>query len=285
MARLAIVSERTHRLATAAYEELAPYYDAYMADCQYGVWLDQIEEWALAHGLRGRRLLDVACGTGKSFEPMLHKGYDVTACDLSPPMVAEARKRAESAATVLVADMRQLPWVAGFDLITCIDDAMNYLLDERDLLGALASMCRALRPGGILVFDTNSLGTYRRTFVESHETVAGGSRFCWHGESTADFEPGELASATLEVRNGACRTLSRHVQRHWPVASLRAACTAVGLERISFRGQMPGCRLLGDPDEELHSKVLCLAAKPTPGEVHRDREGLAARAFQPLEPL
>ena len=53
--------------------------------------------------LRGRRLLDVACGTGRSFLPMLERGYDVTACDISPAMAARAREKSGGAARVLVA--------------------------------------------------------------------------------------------------------------------------------------------------------------------------------------
>jgi ubiquinone/menaquinone biosynthesis C-methylase UbiE len=46
-----------------------------------------------ARGIAGHRLLDVACGTGKSFIPMLEKVWEVTACDISPKMVAIARTK------------------------------------------------------------------------------------------------------------------------------------------------------------------------------------------------
>jgi SAM-dependent methyltransferase len=238
-----------------------------MSGCEYGAWLERIEEWALAHGLKGRELLDAACGTGRSFEPMLRKGYHVTACDLSPAMVVEARRRAAGRATVVVADMRSLSWRSRFDLITCIDDAMNYLLTERDLLAALASLCTALRPGGILVFDTNSLATYRTTFAEQFEMVSGNWHFRWRGEAGPSFAAGATASATLEVAAGDSLTSSWHVQRHWSVSDLREACEAVGLGRVNFRGQLPGCRLVGDPDEERHTKVMCLAVRPNQGGV------------------
>ena len=65
--------------AVAAYELLAPFYDLYTHDYGHDDWLANIEAIALEHGLSGRRLLDVGCGTGKSFVPMLALGYDVTA--------------------------------------------------------------------------------------------------------------------------------------------------------------------------------------------------------------
>src|SRR3954464_14843220 len=96
--------------ALSAYDGLAPHYDAFTAGYDYETWTDALETLAREHGLRGRRLLDVACGTGKSFVPFLAHGYDVTACDISAEMVAMAKAKPEtSGARLLVADMRELP--------------------------------------------------------------------------------------------------------------------------------------------------------------------------------
>src|SRR3954447_26327084 len=126
--------------AVAAYELLAPFYDLYTHDYAHEDLLGEIEAIALEHGLGGRRLLDVGCGSGKSFVPMLARGYEVTACDISPAMVEEARRKADARAHVVVADMRTLPPLGEFDLITCLDDAVNYLLHDGDLRHAFSSM-------------------------------------------------------------------------------------------------------------------------------------------------
>src|SRR5919199_6068691 len=139
--------------AQAAYDGLAEHYDAFTAGYAHERWLDALARLAREHGLRGRRLLDVACGSGKSFLPMLARGYEVVACDLSPAMVACAREKAGDAADVVVADMRELPALGRFDLITCLDDAVNYLTTERELGAALHGFARSLRRGGVAVFD------------------------------------------------------------------------------------------------------------------------------------
>src|SRR5512143_3404997 len=77
-----------------AYDCLAPYYDAFTAGYDYATWTAALEALAAEHGLAGKRLLDVACGTGKSFLPFLGRGYEVTACDISPAMLAIARTKA-----------------------------------------------------------------------------------------------------------------------------------------------------------------------------------------------
>ena len=107
--------------ATTAYEAFAPFYDAYTHSYDQGRWLANLEPIAVEAGLRGRRLLDVACGTGKSFMPMLERGYEVTACDISPGMVERARQRSGLEPTeVFLADMRGLPRLGLFDPATCL---------------------------------------------------------------------------------------------------------------------------------------------------------------------
>src|SRR4051795_13646375 len=152
----------------AAYEQLAPYYDRYTHDFGHEPWLAYVEEISLRHGLRGSRLLDVGCGTGKSFVPMLARGYDVVACDISPEMVARARAKVPGGdVEVAVADMRQLPQLGVFDFITCIDDAVNYLTTGDQLRAAFEGFARNLRPGGVAVFDANTLSTFRSVYSQT----------------------------------------------------------------------------------------------------------------------
>ncbi|MGH8573589.1 MAG: class I SAM-dependent methyltransferase, partial [Gammaproteobacteria bacterium] len=79
--------------ALSTYEALATSYDALTADYRHDRWLPALERLAVEHGLSGRRVLDVACGTGKSFVPLVERGYEVSACDVSPSMLALARGR------------------------------------------------------------------------------------------------------------------------------------------------------------------------------------------------
>src|SRR3954453_21014515 len=129
--------------AVAAYELLAPFYDLYTHDYPHEDLLGEIEAIALQHGLGGRRLLDIGCGTGKSFMPMLARGYEVTACDISPGMVSRARQAAKgTGADVLVADARELPDLGRYDLAMALDDALNYTLSDEELAAAFDGIAR-----------------------------------------------------------------------------------------------------------------------------------------------
>src|SRR3982751_6899693 len=84
--------------AEQAYEAIAPVYDDFTAHHDYELWLGNFLPKLRNHGLRGRRLLDIGCGTGKSFLPMLERGWQVTACDISPSMLELAEAKAGNAA-------------------------------------------------------------------------------------------------------------------------------------------------------------------------------------------
>ena len=186
--------------ARAAYEAFAPFYDAYTRSYDYDRWLANLEAIALGAGLRGRRLLDVGCGTGKSFMPMLARGYEVVACDISPAMVGRARRRSGLAdADVLVADMRDLPRLGTFDLATCLDDSLNYLLSDEELEGALAGVARNVRAGGLFIFDTNSVSVYERMFSQDAVMVTDEALFCWRGTGETAVARGATCEATIEI--------------------------------------------------------------------------------------
>jgi SAM-dependent methyltransferase len=254
--------------AVAAYEVLAPYYDRFTAGYEYAGWLAEIEARARSFGLPGRRLLDVGCGTGKSFAPLLELGYRVSACDISPEMVNEARRKfAREVNSLFTADMRELPAVGEFDLVTCLDDAINYLLSEADVAAAFQSVATVLAPGGIYAFDTNSLKTYRTSFAQTIARQDVGVFFCWRGEAAETSEAGEVASATVEIfteaRDGLWRRISStHVQRHHPPHSIIGALEQAGLELLAVAGQLPGGRLESTADEDIHIKLVYFARKP-----------------------
>src|SRR4051794_36028967 len=136
-----------------AYDVLAPAYDLLTAGYAYAPWLAAIDRLSRDHGLAGRLALDVACGTGKSLEALLELGYDAVGCDGSPGMAAVAQRKLGGRAQVFVADMCELPVCGRFDLVTCLDDALNHLPSPDAVATALRAMGANLAPSGLLAFD------------------------------------------------------------------------------------------------------------------------------------
>ena len=201
------------------YDALAPAYDTLTEGYDYDRWLAEIERLARAHGMCGRRVLDVACGTGKSFLPLLRAGYAVTGCDISRAMLDRAAAKAPGV-PLHQADMRALPVFGEHDLVTCLDDALNHLLTTEELTGALRGIRANLAPGGIAVWDLNTLAAYG----ESHMIATGEPFVVRHGKAGPP-EPGMRVEVVVHVfreRAEGCwqRSESRHEQRHWPVVEI-----------------------------------------------------------------
>jgi SAM-dependent methyltransferase len=250
--------------ALATYETFAPFYDRYTSDHGHDDWMADIDSILRRHGLVGERLLDVACGTGRSLTPMLRRGYTASGCDRSPAMVKRARAKLGPKLDLRVADMRALPWRSQFDAATCVDDSINYLLSLADVVAAMRSIGEALVPGGLVVFDVNALGSYRGAFADEMTFEVDGTTFRWRGESTPSAAPGELVSAVTEALgpDGSPLVSARHVQRHYSIDQLRLACGEAGLRVLDVWGEVPGRGLVADPDEELSTKIVCLATRP-----------------------
>jgi ubiquinone/menaquinone biosynthesis C-methylase UbiE len=259
--------EEQPRWAEIAYEAIAPVYDDFTAHHDYEMWLGNLLPELQRHGLKGNRLLDVACGTGKSFIPMLKRGWEVTACDISAAMVELARGKVGDAAALSVADMRELPVFGEFDLVWCLDDAVNYLLSGAELEQALTGMRRNLGPGGLLMFDVNTLNTYRSFFAREVVVERDGRRLVWKGRSTPDAEPGAISEASFEVlplegEDGPRIAPEMHRQRHFPEAEVLAGLEAAGLECLEIFGHGEDAVLRQPLDDDVHSKAVYICRAP-----------------------
>ena len=247
--------------ARRAYDVFAPHYDAFTAHHDYDAWTASLERLASDAGLSGRRMLDVACGTGKSFLPFLGRGYDVTACDVSAAMLAIAAGKVGDRVRLERHDMRRLPVLGSFDLVICLDDAVNYLLSNAELEATLAGIRRNLAPGGVAVLDANALSMYRGFFASLSVLPAEDRVLVWRGEASADAQPGAVARATVEalVRGddgGWSAETHTHLQRHHPAPVVRVAAGAAGLRVAAHYGMTVDGAIHEGFREDEHSKSL-----------------------------
>jgi SAM-dependent methyltransferase len=258
-----VTTKRTETPPSAAYESLAPFYDRFTAHHDYELWVGGLLRVAMQHGFAGTRALDAACGTGKSFVPLVERGFDVTACDRSQPMLDVAAGKVDGRVPLHRRDLRELEPLGEFDLVTCLDDVANYLTAPGDLEAALRGLRRNLRPGGMLVFDANTIATYRGFFRETAVVEDPGVVMVWRGLADESFGAGDLAAAALDIfcerSGGWSRATSLHEQRHHPRPVVEACVERAGLRLVAVYGQDPTVTFETEVDERRHSKAIYLA--------------------------
>lgn len=246
--------------ARKAYDAFASAYDDFNRDYQYERWTGRLLEKAEAAGLEGDRLLDVACGTGLSFLPMLDRGWRVTGCDISAAMVEVARSKVADRASLLVADMRELPHLGTFDLIWALNDALNYLHSPEELVATLSGMRRNLAHDGVLLFDVSTLTTYRNFFGHDFVVEEKERRFVWEGRATPEaVVPGAVVEARFEAE-GEQGSAHVHRQRHFPEQAILASLDAADLALVQRYGELEG-DLSPDLDEEEHTKAVYVCCR------------------------
>ena len=135
------------------YEALAAFYDALVKDGEATKrWVDFVN----AHH-KGKKLLEVACGSGEITLALAAAGYDVSALDLSRNMLRRAQDKAGSEhITWRHGDMRDLSSWPLFDGILCFCDSLNYLLNKADVHTFFVQAYTHLHASGVLLFDMHS---------------------------------------------------------------------------------------------------------------------------------
>lgn len=102
-----------------------------------------------------RSVLDLGCGTGGHASILANRGYAVTGVDRSEQMLTVARRGAvdHGLVTWQSADIRDLDLDQTFDAVISMFAVVSYMVTNTDLMAALRTARRHLRPGGLFLFD------------------------------------------------------------------------------------------------------------------------------------
>ena len=227
---------------TEPYQNLSTLYDVAGWGDFAGRMADRVLVLAAEHGLNEvDHIVDVACGTGIAAAKFAQAGYRVTGVDRSPHMLAQARQRVAEAGlpevTFVEADMRHFALNQPADLVTCMYDSLNYLLEEADLAAAFRCAAATLRHGGLYIFDMNTLfglaeGWGSRDFIHCNsddQFIVGRTR--WDHETSTNtlvfhgfIRRGELWERFAET----------HVERGYPMAKICTLLEQVGLRVLTL---------------------------------------------------
>ena len=208
----------------------------------------------------GARILDLACGHGRHSLALARLGYAVTGVDLSEPSLARAHE-ASAAEGLEVrwvhSDMRELPFEAEFDAVVNLWSAFGYFPEQADDERVLATIARALRPGGAFLLEQINPLRLLRTFRERYwEELEGGGIML--EDRRYDIAAGRTEAFWTILRADGSRAELAHSLRLYTPAELFAMMERAGLHVAETWGSWDGDAL------ELDSRRLIVLARAAP---------------------
>ena len=138
------------------FDDVAMNYDYYLPSM--GVIAENFIEFHLSFAEKygGDGILDIACGTGALTIPLAKAGYDVTALDLSAPMITVSQAKLEKEnlhAELIVSNMTDFKIDRKFSLAIIARGGFMHLLTSKEQRQTLMNIKEHLTDGGVLTFN------------------------------------------------------------------------------------------------------------------------------------
>jgi|SRR5690606_5296838 len=149
-----------------SYRTIAPYYDWIMAHVDYDAWGRYLSRLWKKFGADPESILELGAGTCPfAVRSVYPPGARVVYSDLSPFMLSRAPD--VSPDSRVAANALALPFKSHFSLCLMVYDAINYLMDEDDIVLCLREVLRVLAPGGLFIFDITTDSNSRKHFHQA----------------------------------------------------------------------------------------------------------------------
>jgi SAM-dependent methyltransferase len=150
------------------YGKFAYLYDELMKDVPYDSWVSIVTEKWGKYQCRGKKLLDLACGTGELSVRFAKAGFEVTGVDLSADMLTVAQMKAEDNGLKIPfyqQNMVELDLYENFDVIGIFCDSLNYLQTEEEVIETFENILGLLDKDGFFIFDVHSVHKIMNIFM------------------------------------------------------------------------------------------------------------------------
>lgn len=235
-----------------AYGGLAQVYDIFMDETPYEDWCalltGLIEKYGVSRPVRGaydnleserNLVVDLGCGTGTLSELLYQRGFDVIGVDCSQEMLEAAMVKKEQSGSeilYLLQDMRELELYSTVGTVVSVCDSINYILEEEELSRVFSLVNNYLYPGGIFIFDFNTVYKYEtvigdQVIAESREEGS----FIWENYYDTDHQINEYDVTVFlrEEEDLFRRFQETHLQRGYTVPQMVKLVEKAGLKIVT----------------------------------------------------
>lgn len=222
-----------------AYTSFAEVYDRFMDNIPYKDWCEYVTGLLNEYGIRDGLILDLGCGTGSLTELLAERGYDMIGVDNSEDMLQIAMdKREKSGKDILylMQDMRGFELYGTVRAVLSICDCMNYILEYEDMVEVFRLVNNYLDPGGIFIFDLNTIYKYETLMGES--TIAEDREECsfiWDNyyDKESKINEYDLSLFIRQEEDLYRKYTENHYQRAYSLEEVKLAINEAGMDFVS----------------------------------------------------
>jgi SAM-dependent methyltransferase len=232
------------------YGKFAYLYDELMKDVPYDSWVSIVTEKWGQYQCRGKKLLDIACGTGELSVRFAKAGFEVTGVDLSGDMLTVAQMKAEDNGLKLPfyqQNMVELDLYENFDVIGIFCDSLNYLQTEEEVIETFKNINGLLDKDGFFIFDVHSVHKIMNIFMNQTFTYDDEEICyiwnCFQGDYPLSIEH-ELTFFVQDDETGKYDRYDEfHSQRTFPVEVYKNWLEASGFDVVETFSDFEGDQL------------------------------------------
>lgn len=244
-----------------SYSFLARYYDRMTQNVGYedraAYLCDLMQKYSHSPGLT----LDLACGTGSLTIALAKRGIDIYGVDGSSAMLSVAQQKATDenlSMLFLRQEMQSLDLYGTVDTVVCALDSINHLTGEKDVLRAFQRVSLFLNPGGLFLFDLNT--------VYKHKNILSNHIFIYDMEDVYCVWQNSLEEQTCRVgitldlfgrENGLYRRSTEHFyERAYESERIASLLSEAGMKAVGLFDD-----LTFEPPKERSERVVFVARK------------------------
>ncbi|MFV0396292.1 MAG: class I SAM-dependent DNA methyltransferase [Coprobacillaceae bacterium] len=225
-----------------SYESFAYYYDSLMDEQFYIDYHNFIKQHA-----KFKTVLELGCGTGEIAIRLAKDDTLVYATDISKDMLEVSRLKAMNEDVNLLlgrVDMTDFSVDTTVDLVLCLCDSINYILDKKKVKQTLKNCYNALHDKGTFIFDVDSLYKMNVVLKDYHEESDDDEfYFQWKVDSLGHGKVAHYIDIIDKVNNEHVK--EEHIQQTYSVEEYIQLLKEVGFQDIKlysdFYGYQENC--------------------------------------------